>query len=96
MMMKRGEHLTVEGLQKIVNIRATMNRGLTPVLKEAFPDSVAVPRPQSPHLHTVQAPYTQDKGRGIACVENQSTLALHPQWGPALVLLLVTVASRSV
>lgn len=79
MMMKRGEHLTVEGLQKIINIRATINRGLTPALKEAgFPDSVAVPRPQLPHLHMVQIPYTQDKGRGIACVENQSTLALHP------------------
>lgn len=37
MMMKRGEHLTVEGLQKIINIRATTNRGLTPALKEAFP-----------------------------------------------------------
>ena len=45
MMMKRQEHLTVEGLQKIVNIRATLNKGLTPALKEAFPNSVAVPRP---------------------------------------------------
>ncbi len=78
MMMKRGEHLTVEGLQKIINIRATINKGLSPVLKEAFPNSVAVPRPQLPHLHP--APYTQDKSRRIACVENQSTLALHPQW----------------
>ena len=80
MMMKRGEHLTVEGLQKIINIKATINRVLTPALKEAFPDSVAVPRPQLPHLHMVQTTYTQDKGRGIACEENQSTLALHPQW----------------
>jgi len=62
MMMKDGEHLTVEGLQKIINIRATLNRGLTPALKEAFPNSVAVPRPQLSHL------------------ENQSILALHPQW----------------
>jgi hypothetical protein len=45
MMMKGGEHLTVEGVQAIVNIRATLNRGLTPVLIKAFPDSVAVPRP---------------------------------------------------
>jgi hypothetical protein len=80
MMMKRGEHLTVEGLKKIINIRATLNKGLTPALKEAFPNSVAVPRPQLPHLYSVQAPDTQDMGRTTACVENQSTLALHPQW----------------
>ena len=33
MMMKQGEHLTAEGLQTIINIRATLNKGLTPVLK---------------------------------------------------------------
>ena len=37
MMMERREHLTVEGLQAIINIRATLNKGLTPTLKEAFP-----------------------------------------------------------
>jgi len=46
MMMKNGEHLTIEGLQKIINIRATLNKGLTPLLKEAFPNSIAVSRPQ--------------------------------------------------
>lgn len=79
MMMKRREHLTVSGLQKIINIRATLNRGLTPALKEAFPNSVAVPRPQLPNLHSAQTPDTQDKSM-TACVENQSTLALHPSW----------------
>jgi hypothetical protein len=59
MLVKSKKHLTVEGLQKIINIRATLNKGLTPVLKEAFPNSIAVPRP---------------------CVENLSTLSLHPQW----------------
>ena len=46
MIMKRGEHLTVYGLQAIINIRATLNKGLTPALIEAFPETVAVPRPQ--------------------------------------------------
>lgn len=46
MIMKRKEHLTVQGVQAIVNIRATLNKGLTPALKEAFPNSVAVPKPQ--------------------------------------------------
>ena len=44
-MMKRGEHLTSSGLKVIMNIRASMNRGLTPALKEAFPDYLPVNRP---------------------------------------------------
>lgn len=44
-MMKRGEHFTSSGLKAIMNIRASMNRGLTPALKEAFPDYVPVDRP---------------------------------------------------
>jgi hypothetical protein len=79
MMMKRGEHLTALGLQKIINIRATLNKGLTPALKEAFPNSVAVPRPQLLNLHSAQTPDTQDKNMTV-CVENQSTLALQPSW----------------
>lgn len=53
MMMKSGEHLTAEGIQKIINIRATLNKGLTPALKEAFPNSVAVLRPSLPDLHNI-------------------------------------------
>lgn len=33
LMMKQGKHLTSEGLKAIINIRASMNRGLTPALK---------------------------------------------------------------
>ncbi len=44
MMMQRGEHLTFEGLQSIVNIRASLNKGLRPALQEAFPNSVPVSR----------------------------------------------------
>lgn len=44
-LMNRGEHLTVEGLQKIVSIRASMNKGLTAVLTEAFPNITPVERP---------------------------------------------------
>jgi hypothetical protein len=49
--MQRKEHLTVEGLQKIVNIRASLNRGLTPLLLEAFPNTVALTRPSLPSLN---------------------------------------------
>ena len=47
-MMQRGEHLKAEGLQKIINIRASLNRGLTPLLLEAFPNTVALARPLLP------------------------------------------------
>ena len=48
MMMQRGEHLTIEGLHKIINIRASINKGLSPLLKEAFPNTVAISRPSIP------------------------------------------------
>lgn len=52
MIMQRKEHLTIEGLQKIVNIRASLNRGLTPLLLEAFPNTVPLLRPSLSSLST--------------------------------------------
>ena len=43
--INRKEHLTLEGLQQIVNIRASINNGLSPKLKEAFPETIPVHRP---------------------------------------------------
>jgi hypothetical protein len=46
--MNRKEHLTTEGLNKIVNIKASMNRGLSGfsnVLTESFPNVTPVERP---------------------------------------------------
>ena len=43
--MNRKEHLTIEGLRKIVAIRASMNLGLSPELKASFPDIVHIQRP---------------------------------------------------
>lgn len=48
MLMQRGEHSTIEGLQKIINIRASINKGLTSLLAEAFPNSLVKPRPSLP------------------------------------------------
>lgn len=39
--VNRKEHLTKEGLQKIVNIKASMNKGLSLELKSAFPSPSA-------------------------------------------------------
>jgi len=44
LMKDKKKHLTLEGLQKIVNIRASMNKGHTPVLKAAFPNTIPAPR----------------------------------------------------
>jgi len=44
-LIKCKEHLTNEGLQKIVNLRASMNNGLSENLKQAFPNTIAVERP---------------------------------------------------
>lgn len=45
-LMEQGEHLTVDGLKKIVSIKAMLNNGLSDQLKAAFPDIVSVLRPQ--------------------------------------------------
>ena len=44
--MQRKEHLTPEGLEKIVALKASLNLGLSGKLKAAFPDTVPGPRPQ--------------------------------------------------
>jgi LAGLIDADG endonuclease len=46
-LVKNKNHLELEGLKKIVAIKATINKGLSVELrtKEAFPDVIPVPRP---------------------------------------------------
>jgi hypothetical protein len=44
--INRKEHLSNEGLRKIVGIRASMNLGLSESLKVAFPSLIPVSRPQ--------------------------------------------------
>lgn len=44
-MMQNGEYLTDEGIKEIVNIRATINTGLSSVLKAGFPQANPVTRP---------------------------------------------------
>jgi hypothetical protein len=44
-LINKKEHLTTEGLLKIISIRASMNRGLTEVLNKAFPEITPVARP---------------------------------------------------
>jgi hypothetical protein len=44
-LMSRKEHLTIEGLDKIVAIKASMNLGLSLLLKQSFSDIIPVERP---------------------------------------------------
>lgn len=44
-LIKSKEHLTVEGLNKIVGIRANVNTGVNDNLKEAFPKAIPMVRP---------------------------------------------------
>lgn len=44
-LMNQKEHLTIEGLKKIVSIKASMNLGLSDELKLAFPEVKAILKP---------------------------------------------------
>lgn len=44
--MAKKEHITSEGMRRIVGIRSSINKGLTDELKVAFPDITPVPRPK--------------------------------------------------
>lgn len=39
------EHVTPEGLRKILSIKASLNRGLPEKLKAEFPEIIPIPRP---------------------------------------------------
>jgi hypothetical protein len=43
--MSTKEHLTQEGLEKIVSLKASINKGLSEELQAAFPQCVPILRP---------------------------------------------------
>jgi hypothetical protein len=45
-LIKNKEHLTQDGIQKIVSIRASMNLGLTSSLKMGFPNLIPMLKPK--------------------------------------------------
>jgi len=44
-LFNRKAHLRKKGLQEIVNLRASLNKGLSLELNKAFPETIPVPRP---------------------------------------------------
>lgn len=47
------KHLTEEGLQEIINNKASLNLGLSDRLKVAFPNTTPVPRPLFDNLEVL-------------------------------------------
>jgi len=45
-LVKNKEHLTKKGLEQIVAIKASINKGLSETLKDNFPETVPVERPK--------------------------------------------------
>src|SRR5271168_4698094 len=45
-LMEKGEHLTRDGLIKIVNLKASLNKGLSNKLKVFFLEVIAITRPK--------------------------------------------------
>jgi len=54
------EHLTEAGLQKLISIRASLNKGLSERLEVAFPNNTPVSRPQVPKP-TLESNRSEDK-----------------------------------
>ena len=45
-LISKKEHLTLSGLHEIISLKASMNLGLTSLLKTAFPDITPIIRPK--------------------------------------------------
>ena len=67
--MLNKEHSTLEGIQKIVNIRASLNTGLTENLKEGFPDTLP-----SQRLESSNSPLAHNIGWQVFVQENLISL----------------------
>lgn len=62
------EHLTEEGILKLVSIRASLNLGLSERLKQQFPDIKPVPRPQvEPNSSSIQEQWLAGFTTGEGC-----------------------------
>lgn len=65
LMMDKKDHLTMEGIKKIISIRASLNTGLSPLLINHFPKLVPCERPQ------VETPETFDPFWILGFVEGE-------------------------
>lgn len=80
LMMVNKQHLTLSGLQSIVNIRASMNKGITTQLYNAFPNTIPVPRAEVDFI-TIPDPnwisgFVEGEGSFIIFIKNSPKYAL--------------------
>ena len=75
--MQLKEHLTLEGLQKIINIKATLNFGLSEELQLMFPETIPIPRPLALNegRETLEIPHSQWIA-GFASAEGSFSVSL--------------------
>lgn len=77
-LMSNKSHLTMEGLQQIINIKASMNLGLSDLLKSEFKDFVPVERPvinteEIPDPNWVSGFVSGDGSFGVRITERPSS-----------------------
>jgi len=81
-LIKSKEHLTMEGLHKIVSIKASINRGLTEILKVAFPNIMPISRPLSINTEIPHPYWMAGFASGDGCfavIENKSSSGVYVQ-----------------
>jgi len=94
LMIANKEHLTLDGILKIMAIRASINKGLSPKLVETFPNVIPVSRPivedqkiRNPYW---LAGFTEGEGCFLIRIQNSSAYKLGSQ-----VKLVFTLAQHS-
>jgi len=65
--MSREGHKTIEGLQQIVNIKATINKGLSDNLKINFPNTIPVLRPLVEEIQIFEPNWVAGFASGEGC-----------------------------
>lgn len=96
-LMNNKEHLTYEGLNKIVSIKASINKGISDELKVAFPQCIPVMRPikvnpKIPHSEWI-AGFTSGEGCFKLMVKKSSSVTVGFQ---VLLVFQITQHARDV
>ena len=96
-LMNNKEHLTYEGLNKIVSIKASINKGISDELKVAFPQCIPVMRPikvkpKMPHSEWI-AGFTSGEGCFKLMVKKSSSVSVGFQ---VLLVFQITQHARDV
>ena len=95
--IKRKEHISFNGLQEIVNLKASLNLGLTDSLKASLPNTVAVPRPKIKFKAIPDPNWLTGFAEGEACFFISIYKSLKSKLGLAVQLVFkITQHSRDI